>query len=95
MHPIAPGWTRIPEPEDGGDAFMNKDSGLYALRKRMDKVTILRITDRGTRPRLADCAHVLNAFGLREAQEVSTGRDIFRRFEKAAPLIYGQQVDLF
>lgn len=80
--PIPPGWTRIPKPEDGRDAFINKNSGLIALHKVEEGATILRVTDRGARPRLADCMQVLNAFSMQEATEVKMGRDIFRRFEK-------------
>lgn len=91
MMPIVIGWIRIAEPLEGGKAYWNRESGLYALVNPDG----IQVTRQGYRPSLSDCSAALSAFQMKDAQEVSTGRNIFRRFEKKCPMIFGKQVDLF
>lgn len=91
MNPIAPGWTRIPDPADGGKAYWNRDSGLYAICQPSS----IAVSKQGARPTVSDCGPALAAFQFKDASEVSTGRDIFRRFEKLVPIIFGSQCELF
>ncbi|MES2048831.1 MAG: hypothetical protein V4447_10550 [Pseudomonadota bacterium] len=89
--PIAHGWTRIPEPAEGGNAYWNRETGLYAIVKP----STIAVTKQGFRPAVGDCGQALAAFQFKGAQELPTGRDIFRRFEKLAPMVFGAQCELF
>jgi hypothetical protein len=91
MKPVTPGWANAPEPAQGGKAYWHRESGLYALFNAHR----LEITRQGYRPSLSDCQPVLAAFQMKDAAEIPTRAEIFRKFERAAPIIFLQQVDLF
>ena len=91
MKPIAPGWNRIPDTAHGARAYWNRELGMYTLCTERQ----IEISKQGYRPSLDDCKQVLSGFGASDAVEVLTGREVFRKFELAAPFIFGKQVDLF